>query len=113
MKALILNNKIVQISDREFPVHPDLSWTDCPDLAEVGDSLVEGNLTKTIVESETLSYSELRSREYPNIGDQLDAIMKWAATETEITLPQEFKSLAMKCMSVKAKYPKPKDIETE
>ena len=107
MKALILNNKIVQISDSEFPVHADLSWVECPDLAEVGDKIIDGTLSKNIVESETLSYSELRSREYPNIGDQLDAIMKWAATETEITLPQEFKSLAMKCMSVKAKYPKP------
>lgn len=48
-----------------------------------------------------------RASEYPAIGDQLDAIMKWLATETEFTVPKELKGLAMKCMSVKAKYPKP------
>lgn len=47
-----------------------------------------------------------RKAEYPDIGDQLDAIMKWLATETEMTVPAELKSIAMKCMSVKAKYPK-------
>lgn len=46
-----------------------------------------------------------RLAEYPTIGDQLDAIMKWAFTENEIGLPQELVSIAAKCMSVKAKYP--------
>lgn len=48
-----------------------------------------------------------RSAEYPPIGDQLDAIMKWLSTETEFTVPTELKSLAMTCMSVKARNPKP------
>lgn len=52
-------------------------------------------------------YKTLRAKEYPPIGDQLDALMKWLATETEIRVPAELKSIAMKCMSVKAKYPKP------
>jgi len=46
-----------------------------------------------------------RRNEYPAIGDQLDAIMKWAFTETEIGLPAELKSLAAKCMAIKSKYP--------
>jgi len=48
---------------------------------------------------------ELRRLGYPPIGDQLDAIMKWLATETEFTVPKELKSIAMKCMSVKAQNP--------
>lgn len=52
------------------------------------------------------TYQELRQEEYPPIGDQLDAIMKWAFTETEIGLPEELKSLAGQCMAVKSKYPK-------
>lgn len=52
-------------------------------------------------------YDEARRGEYPPIGDQLDAIMKWLATENEFNIPDELKSIAMKCMSVKAKYPKP------
>lgn len=54
-----------------------------------------------------VTFSDKRAKEYPPIGDQLDAIMKWIATENEITVPAELKSIAMKCMSVKAKYPKP------
>lgn len=46
-----------------------------------------------------------RAAEYPPIGDQLDALMKWLATETEFGVPPELKSIAMTCMSVKAKYP--------
>lgn len=53
-----------------------------------------------------MGYAEKRRREYPAIGDQLDLIMKWLATETEVTVPDELKSMAMKCMSVKAKHPK-------
>lgn len=55
----------------------------------------------------TVDYREARAAEYPPIGDQLDAIMKWAFSETEIGMPDELRSLAAKCMSVKAKYPKP------
>lgn len=31
MKALIKNNIIAQISEKEFLVHPDYRWVDCPD----------------------------------------------------------------------------------
>jgi hypothetical protein len=48
-----------------------------------------------------------RAKEYPPIGDQLDAIMKWLATENEFSIPEELKSIAMKCMSVKAQNPLP------
>lgn len=46
-----------------------------------------------------------RAAEYPSIGDQLDALMKWLSTETEFGIPAELKSLACKCMAVKSKYP--------
>jgi len=48
-----------------------------------------------------------RKAEYPPIGDQLDEIMKWLATETEVSVPAKLKSIAGLCMSVKSKYPKP------
>jgi len=52
------------------------------------------------------TYKALRQAEYPPIGDQLDAVMKWMATETELSVPAELKSIAMACMGVKTKYPK-------
>ena len=53
------------------------------------------------------NYRALRRAEYPPVGDQLDAIMKWAATEREIGLPAKLRSIACQCMAVKSKYPKP------
>lgn len=50
-------------------------------------------------------YKDARRGEYPPIGDQLDAIMKWAATQDN--LPDSLKEIAAQCMAVKAKYPKP------
>lgn len=46
-----------------------------------------------------------RAQKYPPVGDALDALAKWAFTETEIGLPDELKSWAAKCMAVKSKYP--------
>lgn len=42
-----------------------------------------------------------RVSEYPAIGEQLDAIMKWVAGDDT-----EIKAIAAKCQAVKAKYPK-------
>ena len=58
-----------------------------------------------------LTYVELR--EYPPVGDQLDAIMKWLATESEFGIPAELKSIAGKCMAEKSKHPKPVTEEVE
>lgn len=63
----------------------------------------------TYIKSDYMSiyYRELRASEYDTLSDQMDEIMKWLATETEFKVPEKLKSIAMKQMSVKAKYPKP------
>lgn len=52
----------------------------------------------------TRDYREARKAEYPDIGDQLDAIMKHMATDPYCS--PELKRLAEQCQAVKAKYPK-------
>lgn len=68
-----------------------------------------GNYPEPYNPPDKRDYSDKRKDEYPDIRGQLDAIMKWIAGENEITVTPELKSIAMKCMSVKAKYPKPKE----
>lgn len=68
---------------------------------------IEAEAAAREAERQATAYRDLRRAEYPDIGDQLDAIMKWLATESEFSVPAELKSLAMACMSVKSKYPKP------
>lgn len=52
----------------------------------------------------------MRQREYPHIGDQLDAIMKFAAhlNKEGIPLPDETQAWIAQCEAVKQKYPKGK-----
>lgn len=54
------------------------------------------------------SYVPLRSAAYPQIGEQLDAIYKLAASlqAQGIELPEETLQWIDKCREVKARYPK-------
>ena len=36
MKALILNNKVVDVKENEFEVAPTMSWVDCDDTVKTG-----------------------------------------------------------------------------
>jgi hypothetical protein len=106
MKALIYENKVVQVEEIEFPVHDDLYWVECDEDTTIGDYYEDDGFSTPDIE-DNRDYKQKRALEYKPIGDQLDAIMKWLATETEFTVPDELKSLAMHAMSIKAKYPKP------
>ena len=48
MKALVFEDKgeqkVVDLSEKEFPVHSDLTWMDAPDGCEVGWLLKTGKL---------------------------------------------------------------------
>lgn len=46
MKALIFENKVIQLEDSEFEVAPTLSWIDAPANCAVGWSLEDGVLTE-------------------------------------------------------------------
>ena len=50
-------------------------------------------------------YSEARRSEYPDMGDQLDALVKYFAALPEI--PTELQDWVTACQAVKRKYPKP------
>lgn len=52
-------------------------------------------------------YVRARLAQYPPVGNQLDAIMKWLATQSDFNIPQELRAIALKCMSVKTANPKP------
>jgi hypothetical protein len=36
MKALILNNKVVDISENKFEVHNSMTWVDCDETVKIG-----------------------------------------------------------------------------
>jgi len=98
MKALILEGRIVDVAETEFEVHSSLTWMDAPDECTIFWTLENGVLSAPDAEPEK-TYFEIRKKEYPAIGDQLDDLMKDMrdGTTTHQTA----------CEAVKAKYPKP------
>ena len=59
-KALILNNKVVDVCDATFEVHSDLSWMDCEDTVVVGYELVDGVLRDTTTVDSDKALNDLR-----------------------------------------------------
>jgi len=96
MKALILNNSVVDIAENEFEVHSSLTWMDCPDDCDPQWTVVDGVLTAPAPALPS-SYSSLRFGGYPNIGDQLDALFHAGV------FPED---MAAQIQAVKDKYPK-------
>ena len=53
----------------------------------------------------TRDYAEARRAEYPPLGDQLDALMKYFAAMPEI--PADLQAWVDACQAVKDRFPKP------
>ena len=54
-KALILNNKVVEISDKTFEVYSSLTWVDCEDTVKVGFSFDGSKFTSNEPTAEELA----------------------------------------------------------
>jgi hypothetical protein len=61
MKALILNNKVVDLVEKEFEVHSSLTWVDCDDTVEIGMDYDGSNFSKPTVTLE-MHMSAIRSK---------------------------------------------------
>tara|TARA_Y100001951_G_C11241655_1_gene240870 strand:- start:30 stop:329 length:300 start_codon:yes stop_codon:yes gene_type:complete len=99
MKALVFEDKgeqkVVDLSEKEFPVHSDLTWMDAPDGCEVGWLLKTGKLIAPTVPE--LTYAEKRQIEYPTIQELVVALY-----DTD-----DKADIEAKRAEVKKKYPKP------
>ena len=60
MKALIFNNKVVDLSETEFDVHSGLSWVDCDNTVEVGFSYDGSSFTSDAATPEQIAAGELQ-----------------------------------------------------
>jgi len=96
MKALVFNNIVMQVSDVEFDVHPDWKWIECTDDIKQGYSF-DGQSFKAPEPNPNRTYAELRAKNYPAIGDQLDALWKGGTALEEMRAA---------ILAIKEKYPK-------
>ena len=63
MKALILNNKVVDVQAKEFEVHESMTWMDCSDDCAIGWSLADGALVAPVVETINSALLEIQRLE--------------------------------------------------
>jgi len=72
MKALLLNDNVVDVANEEFEVHPSLTWMDAPDECKAGWKLVDG-----ILQAPPGPTSEEAARMFRRKRDNLLAATDW------------------------------------
>ena len=94
------NNVVADVIDKEFPVHPDLSFVEFNDTEnDIKGGLYtwDGSKFEAIVVHPEKTYAQKRQLEYPLIGDQLDDLYHLGVFSTE---------MSAQLKAIKAKYPK-------
>jgi len=61
MKALILNNKVVDTSETEFEVHEDLTWVDCDESVRYGDDYDGSTFTSNQPTDEDIAAAQAKA----------------------------------------------------
>lgn len=60
MKALIFNNKVIDVKPTEFEVHPSMTWVDCPDDCQVGSEYRDDTIIPIPGPTDTERLEQLR-----------------------------------------------------
>ena len=76
MKALIFEDKVVDVVETAFPLPEAMSWMDAPEGCVAGEWLLVDGVIVAPPAPPALTYDQNRQFEYPTIGDQLDMIYK-------------------------------------
>ena len=45
MRALVFENKVVDVQEKDFEVHPSMTWCDAPEGCKIGWKVVDGVIT--------------------------------------------------------------------
>ena len=62
MKALIFNNKVVDVKATEFEVAPTMSWVDCDDTVKIGFSYDGSTFTSNLPTAEQIAEHEAKEQ---------------------------------------------------
>jgi nucleotidyltransferase/DNA polymerase involved in DNA repair len=98
MKALIFEDKVVDIVENEFGVSSAMKWMDAPKGCIAGEWLLVDGVIVAPSGPPELTYADKRASAYASVGDQLDQIMKDMKNGT--TTHQTA------CEAVKTQFPK-------
>ena len=96
---------MIDKTDAILSLRPDSEWTMTgdvidwldPNTTKPTDAEIDAEVTRLQAEYDAKEYQRNRQSEYPNIGDQLDALFKAGVFPSD---------MAAKIQAVKDKYPK-------
>jgi len=85
MKALIFENKVVDLVEITFPTPETMSWMDAPEGCVAGEWLLVDGAIVPPPDPPEETYDIKREGAYPKIGDQLDDLYHKGAFSAEMT----------------------------
>jgi len=98
MKALILNNKVVDTASVEFEVHESMTWMDCSDECTASTWEVVDGVLRVMPIVDTRTYSDHRRKAYAALN-QFEMQFDDASNSTTTWIDS--------IQAIKAEYPKP------
>lgn len=101
MKALVFENKVVQLSETEFPVHNSLQWMDAPEGCKE-NWILENSALVAPPSPPPLSYDKAREAEFPSEKELIVALWEKVVEGR----PESADALQALRIAVKEKYPK-------
>jgi len=103
MKALIFENKVVDLVEITFPTPETMSWMDAPEGCVAGEwLLVDGAIVPPPAPPEE-TYDIKRARAYPDLQEQLDMLFHDMTAGKGTKSGEWYKAVA----KVKSDNPKP------
>ena len=89
MKALILDNAVVDVVEKEFEVHASLTWVDCDDSVKVGWSYKD----KKFTDPDALTTDEQAAAELRKLRQSRDNKLQvtdwWGTSDNTMTQAQK------------------------
>ena len=71
MKALIFENKVVDVQETEFEVAPTMTWVDCDNTVKIGFNYDGTNLTSNLPTDEEIAEVQLKNETKQNNDDMV------------------------------------------
>lgn len=66
-KALILNNKVVEVCDATFNVHSSMTWVDCEDTIKTGYSYDGSKFTSNEPTAEEIAKAQAKRKAFADL----------------------------------------------
>ena len=87
MKALVFNNLVVDVQEKEFEVHSSMVWSDAPEGCEIGWKVVDGVITAPAAKTNEQHLQNIRA-----LRDGLLRNSDWMSLQDSPTMSDDWKT---------------------